>query len=125
MPVLEHGQKPSQIARTRWPHSRPIQGRGYCSASDLLEELAAGELFVVGEDGGAHQDALQDLVVVDGWQAEDVVAGLGGVRPRWEVRRRRMFTVSRASPLEAVSRSDSAPSSLGARPTQGHLSRAG
>jgi hypothetical protein len=34
-------------------------------APDLLQELAGGELLVVGEDGGAYQDALQDLVVVD------------------------------------------------------------
>jgi hypothetical protein len=50
---------------------------------DLLEELAAGELLIVGEDGGAHQDALQDLVVVaDRWQTKDlVVVGLAGSGP--------------------------------------------
>jgi hypothetical protein len=44
-------------------------------ASDLLEELAACELVVVGEDGGADEYALQDLVVVESGQARDA----GGV----------------------------------------------
>jgi hypothetical protein len=45
---------------------------GLTSPSDLLEELAAGELLVVGEDGGADQDALQDFVVVQGWRSGDI-----------------------------------------------------
>src|SRR6266702_3753735 len=49
--------------------------RPACSASDLLEELAAGELVVVGEDGGADQDALQDLVVIEGGQSGDLPRG--------------------------------------------------
>lgn len=54
---------------------RNTPGRPACSASDLVEEFAAGELVVVGEDGGADQDAPQDLIVVQGGQSRDLVRG--------------------------------------------------
>ena len=53
-------------------------------ASDLLEELAACELLVVGQDGGADEYALQDLVVVDLWH----VAAVFCASPRSSASRR-------------------------------------
>jgi hypothetical protein len=51
-------------------------------AADLSEEVAVGELVVVGEDGSADQDAAQDLVVVGGGESGKLVlAGVSGGEP--------------------------------------------
>jgi hypothetical protein len=57
-PLLAGLRAPGDMAK--WPAQRQGDGR---SAPDLLQQqLAVGELLVVSDDGGAHQDPLQDPV---------------------------------------------------------------